>query len=112
VDKVRNPTPAITTDEFMATVGNDQTISSSSPNAIVILSPAFFQSCSITFNPGNVDRNASMIVTATPTNSIPLNGTVVVTFPNAGFWFYDIQMQNFGVNNPMLCANTTSVQMF
>ena len=111
VNNVRNPTPATTTAEFMATIGNDFTVASSNPNAVVILMPANFQNCSISFSPGNVNRNASMVVTGIPTNAIPANGTIMVTFPNAGSWFYDIQLQPFGISASMLCINTSSVMM-
>lgn len=109
VNNVRNPTPATTTAEFMATIGNDYTVASANPNAVVILTPANFQSCTVSFSPGNVNRNASMVIATTPTNSIPADGTILVTFPNAGSWFYDIMLQPFGVSSSMLCINTTSV---
>jgi hypothetical protein len=110
VQGVLNPLPAIITDEFMGTVGDETTVPSSNPNAIVALEPASLTGCTITFSPTSVNRINNMVITATPTNPISLNGTVLVTFPPSGSWFYDIQSQSFGVTTgAMVCTNATSV---
>lgn len=109
ITNVKNPSPSGPTGEFMGKVGNDYTVESTNPNAILQLEPALFQNCSWTFSPATVNRANSMVLYVTPTNKIPLNGSLVITFPIAGYWFYDILQQGFNISTSMVCTNLTSV---
>jgi hypothetical protein len=48
-----------------------------------------------------------MQINASPQNVIPSAGYIVVTFPAAGYWFYDISRTTFPINPSMICSNTT-----
>lgn len=49
-----------------------------------------------------------MQINASPQNTIPSTGTVVVIFPSLGYWYYDINTIAFPVVSSMTCSNTTS----
>ena len=69
ISNVLNPVPAVTTDSFTGTLGSDNAIVAAPPfSAFVILEPATFQSCYVTFNPTNVNSTGDMVLTITPTN--------------------------------------------
>lgn len=93
----------------MGRVGNDYTVESTNPNAILLLEPAQFQNCNWTFSPATVNRANNMVLYVTPTNRIPVNGSLVITFPIAGYWFYDILQQGFNISASTVCTNLTSV---
>lgn len=107
VTNVLNPSPAFTTDEFLGYVGNDYTVAQDG-FASITLTAANFAACSVTFNPSNVNKSGVMLVGATPTNTIPSTGSVVVNFPSLGYWYYDISAIPFPVLSSMTCSNTTS----
>jgi hypothetical protein len=104
---VLNPSPAFTTDEFLGYVGNEYTLANDG-FASVTLTAAAFKACSVTFNPSNVNKSGVMQISATPQNTIPSTGTVLVSFPSLGYWFYDINTIAFPVVSSMACSNTTS----
>lgn len=104
---VLNPSPAFTTDEFLGYVGIDYT-QPGDGFASVALTAATFSACSVTFNPSSVNKSGSMIIGATPQNTIPSTGTVAVSFPALGYWYYDISMTGFPVVSSMTCSNTTA----
>lgn len=73
IQNLRNPSPAIITDAFVGTIGTNY----AEPiylKSVVVLSPAPFQSCLMTFNPRFVNRTASMVLTIIPRTTIPANG--------------------------------------
>lgn len=107
ISNVLNPSPAYVTDEFLGYVGNDFTLAGDGL-ASVTLTPASFQTCSVTFNPSTVNKTGAMTINVTPQNSIPSTGTVVVSFPSLGYWFNDISSTPFPVTSSMTCSNTTA----
>jgi hypothetical protein len=73
IQNLRNPSPAIITDAFVGTIGVDY----AEPNylkSVVVLRPAQFQSCFISFSPKFVNRTSSMVFTVVPRTMIPSNG--------------------------------------
>lgn len=76
-----NPSPAITTDAFTGTIGGDY----AEPQylrSVVVLQPAQFQSCYMTFNPSYVNRTSAMVVKINTTTLIPSNGIIQIVFPS------------------------------
>jgi hypothetical protein len=73
IQNLRNPSPAIITDAFVGLIGIDY----AEPiylKSVVVLQPAPFQSCYMTFNPKFVNRTSSMVFTIVPRTLIPGNG--------------------------------------
>jgi hypothetical protein len=73
IQNIKNPSPAITTDAFFGYIGSDY----AEPNylqSVVILQPAQFQSCYMSFNPEYVNRTSAMIFTIVAKTQIPSNG--------------------------------------
>lgn len=56
INNVLNPSPAIQTSSFLGFIGNDYTISNSLDVDLVVLQPATFASCGITFSPAFVNK--------------------------------------------------------
>jgi hypothetical protein len=109
IGNVLNPTPAITTDEFLCYVGSDYTNLTTDNFASVTLTPGSFKSCSITFSPTTVNKTgSSMQVAVTIQNDVPAGSSVLVTMPSLGYWFYDIAKQSFPTKTSMTCANISS----
>lgn len=93
ISNVLNPTPALTTTDFLCYLGNDYTTESATGYASVTLQAGALKDCSVSFNPTTVNKTAAMRIYATPTNSIGLSSSVVVTFPSLGYWYYDLARQ-------------------
>lgn len=110
VNNVLNPSPALTTDEFSATVGNDYSVNGLSNLGSVTLTSAKFLGCSITFSPGNVNRTGNMVFSLTPRNTIPSTGTIELVFPVAGYWALDLATTNqtFKLGS-ITCTNQSTV---
>lgn len=87
---VMNPSPAITTTTFMAKIGVDTTSVKPSSNSVVTLLPDVFSSCKISFNPTYTNTTGSMILNLDPKNAIPVNGSIVITFPVSLQWSEDV----------------------
>lgn len=87
VSNIMNPTPAIQTSEFTGSIGSDT--SGTGADNYVILEAATFQSCSITFDPTTVNSSSAMVLTLTPRNSIPQDGSIVIQLPD-NRWANDI----------------------
>lgn len=66
ISNVINPSPALTTQAFKGTIGNDN--SNVYYGDLVTLLPGQFESCGITFSPAVVNSTASMILTIDPKN--------------------------------------------
>ena len=71
----------------MGTIGTDT--SANGVDNYVILEPDTFLSCAVTFNPTTVNSSAAMVLTVTPTNTIPVDGQIVIELPN-NKWTNDI----------------------
>lgn len=76
---IRNPSPALVTGSFLATIGVDT--SAADVSGTVSLMPGLLTGLIINFDPATVNTTANMIVTATLGNTVPANGSIVVTFP-------------------------------
>lgn len=78
---ILNPSPAITTEAFSGTIGSDyaQPINLQS---VVVLQPAQFESCYMTFNPYYVNRTSAMIITIKTKTLTPYNGIIQIVFPS------------------------------
>jgi hypothetical protein len=111
VGNIQNPSPAIASGSFSGTLGNDVSLPSNSSTNGVQLTPGFFQGCTITFSPGNVNiQPSSMRVSVTPSDPHPAGSTVIVQFPRS-VWSNDISGQSLPITSAMSCSNTTSVQI-
>jgi hypothetical protein len=110
ISNIMNPSPAITTGEILATIGNDYVKAGTGNLGMVTLTPANFD-CTIAFSPAFVNRTSSMVFQITPTNTIPATGYLVVKFPIVGFWQNDLAMTNqtFRLNSSMSCSNRSTV---
>lgn len=107
VSGVLNPTPAVTTDEFLASVGNDAVLPGASNLGHVELTPAEFKNCTLTFSPGNVNKTGNMVVGVVPRNGVPVGGYLEIEFPIVGYWKNDLALTNqtFRLTNTMACAS-------
>ena len=77
IKNLRNPSPAIITDAFVGNIGIDY----AEPiylKSVIVLQPAQFQSCYMTFNPKFVNRTSSMVFTIVTKTQIPLNGGLLI----------------------------------
>jgi hypothetical protein len=77
IKNLRNPSPAITTDAFFGYIGLDY----AEPiflKSIVVLQPAQFQSCHMTFNPRFVNKTSAMVFTIVARTQIPLDGGLLI----------------------------------
>lgn len=103
VGNILNPTPAITTGEFSGVIGTDIAV----PNggAVMALSPAAFDSCSITFDGTTVNQTSTMVLTLDPKNSLTTSSFVVITLPNTRKWANDISSSNLPLYSSMTCKN-------
>lgn len=111
IRNVLNPSPAATTDEFLCYLANDYTNTTADNSASITLSPANFKNCSITFSPSTVNKTGvAMLVLATTQSDIPAGGSILVTFPSLGYWYYDVAKQSFPIKTTMTCSNTTTVK--
>lgn len=113
VSNVLNPVPAVLTDEFVITIGVDVSDTGYGISAVQLESDNF-TACSVTYTPTSVNRaNSAMLISATPLNTIPSTGYIVITLPNQNAWSYDISSNTFPLSSSSLtCTNTTSVLLF
>lgn len=81
---MRNPSPAVTTSHFRATIGTDY--SSTGDSAQVSLTAGDLLSAAIAFTPTQVNTTSSMLVTITTANPIPQAGLIIVQFPSTLRW--------------------------
>ena len=80
VSNIKNPSPAMITSSFIATIGIDS--SSADTSGVVTLLPGVFQSITVGFDPKTVNTTSNMIITAVLGNGVPANGNIIVTFPS------------------------------
>jgi hypothetical protein len=90
LSNVMNPSPAITTTTFMAKIGLDTSSIGASSNSVVTLLPDVFSSSKISFNPPYTNTTGTMILSVDPKNAIPVNGSIVLTFPVSLQWSEDV----------------------
>lgn len=109
ITNVLNPSPALTTTDFICYLGNDYTTESATGYASVTLLAGTLKDCTVTFNPTTANKTGSMRIYATPSNSIGSTSSVILTFPSLGYWYYDLARQEFPVTSSMTCANLTTV---
>jgi hypothetical protein len=83
-------------------------LGSTTSNVVSIL-PDVFQSCSISFSSGLVNRTQNMIVTIGPKNAIPNDGIIIINYPINGYWNYDIAQNNIISSNGIYCTNGSNV---
>lgn len=76
---IKNPSPALVTSSFTATIGTD--VSASDSSGSISLSPGAFQSLTINFDPTTVNTTSNMIITATLGNNVSATSTIAVIFP-------------------------------
>lgn len=112
ISNIVNPSPALTTGEFLATIGNDY-VQAGVSNLGTITLTAANQNCTITFSPGYVNRTSTMVFQIIPTNPIPATGYLQVQFPIVGYWQNDLAAfnQTFRLNSSMSCSSQSSVRI-
>lgn len=67
IEGVTNPTPALTTGDFYASVGDENTVGGGVASKVTLTAGA--ATCEITFEPpGYYNKTGNMLVTVTPTN--------------------------------------------
>ncbi len=109
VNGVVNPVPALVTDYFYGTIGAD-TSGTGYFASTVILEPAAFLSCYVTFSPNIVNSTADMLITVTPRNVIGAAGSIQVQLPVSRRWTNDISLTNYiPISTSMVCSNKSAV---
>lgn len=105
ISNVLNPSPAITTSAFLATIGADY--SANDPFSAVSLTPDVFNSATIGFNPVVVNTTGDMIVTLVNTNKLPAGSYIMVKFPNNLAWAEDVAANNhkLPITSTMSCTS-------
>jgi hypothetical protein len=79
-----NPSSALTTSPFIATIGPDT--SSNSAIAATSFAPGVLTGLTITFQGGIVNRTSDMIFSFTTTDSVAANGVITIQFPPTLIW--------------------------
>lgn len=87
---ISNPSPALTTSSFAASIGSDTSATDASGG--VTLLPGVFENLSIKFDPTTVNSTGNMIVTATLGNNVPVDGYITVAFPQTLLWTRELSL--------------------
>jgi hypothetical protein len=94
ISNIMNPSPAKTSDTFVVTIGNDKSSLGGSANSVISLSTDVFKSCQANFSPAYTNTTGKMILTISPKNPIPMNGSVIIGFPTNLLWSEDVSSIN------------------
>lgn len=84
MQNVQNPSPAITTDNFIVQIGNDVSLNTSV--ASITLTPTKLSLVNATFDPKTVNTTGNLILTFKSQNIIKAGSNLVVTFPILLVW--------------------------
>lgn len=108
ISNVLNPSPALTTSAFLATIGSDS--SANDPFAAVTLTPGSFGQPMASFSPSTVNTTGNLIITVTLANKIPLGSAFTVTFPSSLSWAEDVagSSHKLPLGPSMSCSSLSS----
>ena len=84
VSNILNPSPAVTTDNFIIQIGND--VSQNQSISSVTLLPTSFSQISATFDSNIVNTTGSLILTLTSANKIVAYSNLIIKFPSSQTW--------------------------
>lgn len=108
VTNITNPTPAIKTSAFQVYVGLNQTDISANNSITFVQLIAAQMSCIVTFSPSTVSTSSTMIVSVTPTNSIPsTTGSISIQFTPNGYWTNSLNTTNRFNSTSVSCAKVS-----
>lgn len=103
---VTNPGSALTTSSFMATIGQDVSISSTA--AELTFTPGSL-SVSLSFSNPIVNTTSSLIVEVVPAHQVPQDGAVTIQFPPSLTWARDLSTSHtLPINVTLSCMGLTS----
>jgi hypothetical protein len=100
---ITNPTPAIQSSPFLATIGHDT--ATNSINSEVTFVAGSLLSTYIHFDNREVDRYSNMVFTIMNRNNIPIDGIITIKFPTKLTWTRDISGNLIPINGALICKN-------
>lgn len=108
ISNVLNPSPALTTSAFLASVGFDN--SANDPFAAVTLTPGAFSQPMATFSPSTANTTGNLIITVTSANKMPIGSAFTVTFPSSLSWAEDVagSTHRLPLGSTMSCSSLSS----
>lgn len=108
VSNVLNPSPAVTTDNFVIRIGND--VSQNESISSVTLLPTIFSQMSATFDSNIVNTTGSLILTLTSSNKIVGYSNIIIKFPSSLTWSRQISSGYvLALSSTLTCKGTSPI---